>query len=248
VKHQFDKDGVAISEKFASGVNAKVGDTLSLTFNGKTYDLKVSLIYKAFVYNYALVYSDNPAFEGLDITYNGAWVDVKHLSDPEEVSKEIKEKSKLINTCTTQNGWKNQIKDIMSGVLVMTNAVKVFAILLALVVVYNLALMNFKERGRDIATLKVLGFSRLEIALSLLFETMTLTIVGVLFGSLLAYPFLLAVMGTNIVELVMYLYTIYPLSYFYAFLLTFFVAFLINVVFVIRTKKIKMVESLKSVE
>jgi ABC-type antimicrobial peptide transport system permease subunit len=77
---------------------------------------------------------------------------------------------------------------------------------------------------------------------------MTLTIVGVLFGALLAYPFLLAVMGTNIVELVMYLYTIYPLSYFYAFLLTFFVAFLINVVFVIRTKKIKMVESLKSVE
>ena len=248
VKHQFDKDGVAISEKFASGVNAKVGDTLSLTFNGKTYDLKVSLIYKAFVYNYALVYSDNPAFEGLDITYNGAWVDVKHLSDPEEVSKEIKEKSQLINTCTTQNGWKNQIKDIMSGVLVMTNAVKVFAILLALVVVYNLALMNFKERGRDIATLKVLGFTRLEIALSLLFETMTLTIVGVLFGSLLAYPFLLAVMGTNIVELVMYLYTIYPLSYFYAFLLTFFVAFVINIIFVLRTKKIKMVESLKSVE
>ena len=136
----------------------------------------------------------------------------------------------------------------MSGIKVMTNAVKVFAILLAIVVLYNLALMNFKERTRDIATLKVLGFSRKEISLSLLFETMSLTAVGVLFGLALGYPFMLGVLGTNVVELVEYLYCIKALSYFLSFVLTFVVAFMVNLLLTKRIRKVLMVESLKSVE
>lgn len=130
----------------------------------------------------------------------------------------------------------------------MTNAVKIFAILLAIVVLYNLSLMNFKERGRDIATLKVLGFSKFEIALSLLVESLLLTFIGVLFGFVLGYPFLALVLNTNIVELVEYLIHINPLSFFYSFLLTFVVAFIVNLVLVRKTKKIQMIESLKSVE
>jgi putative ABC transport system permease protein len=113
----------------------------------------------------------------------------------------------------------------MSGVHIMTNAVKGFAIILAIIVLYNLALLNFRERTRDIATLKVLGFTKHEIASSLLWETMSLTAVGVIFGMLLGYPFLLAVLKLNTVQLVQYLYHIYPLTYVYSFLLTFIVAF-----------------------
>ena len=130
----------------------------------------------------------------------------------------------------------------------MTNAVKVFAILLALVVLYNLSLMNFRERSRDIATLKVLGFKRKEIALSLLFETMSLTLIGAIIGVLLGYPFLYLVMGTNTVDLVEYLYFIKPVSFVFAFGLSFLTAFFVNFIFSMKTKKIKMVESLKSVE
>ena len=153
-----------------------------------------------------------------------------------------------VQNCNTVAEREATINDIMSGVMVMTNAVKVFAILLAIVVLYNLALMNFKERTRDIATLKVLGFSRVEISLSLMMETLFLTAIGVLLGLALGYPFLLLVMGTNIVELVEYLYTIRFLSYLFSFLLTFVVAFIVDLILVQRTRKVKMVESLKSVE
>jgi hypothetical protein len=74
--------------------------------------------------------------------------------------------SYLIEADTTAD-WARQIDDVMSGVHIMTNAVKVFAIILAVIVLYNLALLNFRERTRDIATLKVLGFTKAEIASSL---------------------------------------------------------------------------------
>ena len=98
------------------------------------------------------------------------------------------------------------------------------------------------------STLKVLGFRKREIALTLLTESMVLTFIGVIFGSVLGYPFMLAVLKTNIVELVEYLFHINFVSYIYSFILTFIVAFLINLYFAYHIKKIKMVESLKNVE
>ena len=136
----------------------------------------------------------------------------------------------------------------MGGIGVMTNAVKIFAILLGIVVIYNLTLMNFKERSRDIATLKVLGFNQKEIMRSLIIESLSLTLIGVLLGLALGYPFMLAVLENNIVSLVSYLYHIYFKTYIYAFLLTFGVAAVINVLLSLRIRKVRMVESLKSVE
>jgi ammonia channel protein AmtB len=64
----------------------------------------------------------------------------------------------------------------------------------------------------------------------------------------LGYPFLLAVLKLNTVQLVQYQYHIYLLTYVYSFLLTFIVALAVNTILAYRTGKVKMVESLKSVE
>jgi ammonia channel protein AmtB len=77
---------------------------------------------------------------------------------------------------------------------------------------------------------------------------MSLTALGVIFGMLLGYPFLLAVLKLNTVQLVQYQYHIYLLTYVYSFLLTFIVAFAVNMILSYRTCQVKMVESLKSVE
>ena len=148
----------------------------------------------------------------------------------------------------TQDDWAKSINDVMGGIIIMTNAVKVFAILLAITVLYNLALMNFKDRTRDIATLKVLGFSRSEIAFSLLFEMMTLVAIGVGIGLFLGIPFHFGVMALNKVDLVHYMYHINPLSFVLSFVLTFVVALLVNGFYSYRSDSVKMVESLKSVE
>ena len=245
----FEHSKVAITQKVANKTGAKVGDTIHFTYNTISYEAEIGLIQDAFVYHGIYAYTDAPFLKGEDtFTYNTAYVKVKENADVAAIANALTEKDSNVSGATTYAQRRVMIQDVMSGVYVMTNAVKVFAILLAIVVLYNLALMNFQERTRDIATLKVLGFSRMEITLSLLFETMSLTAIGVLIGLCLGYPFMLAVLGTNVVELVEYLYSITFVSYVISFALTFVVALIVNLLLTHRIKKVMMVESLKSVE
>ncbi len=246
---EFDVNKCAISEKTARLSGAKVGDEFFFTVGNKTYSAEIALIYEAFVYHGVVIYADSGIIgDPNNISYAGVWVGVEDGVDPASVRDEASERFAYIQKSQTKKDWMDYIDGVLSGVTLMTGAVKVFAILLALVVLYNLALMNFNDRMRDIATLKVLGFTRLEIAASLLIETMTLTALGVAIGLCLGYPFMLAVLKTNIVELVEYIFNIKVLSYAISFVLTFVVALFVNIWLTSRTGKVKMVESLKSVE
>lgn len=247
-KVDFAKDDIALSEKVAKKLNLKVGDDISFTYNNIQYDGKISVIYEAFFYNGLLLHEGNSLISSVSsYLYSDCGVDIKDGYDVEEVKKKLLDIS-YVSSCKSKADWTASIENTMSGVLVMTNAVKVFAILLGIVVLYNLTLMNFRERSRDIATLKVLGFNRFEILKSLIVESLSLTLVGVILGLAVGYPFMLAVMMTNVVELVDYLYIIFVPSFIYSFLLTFGVALLINLFLTFRIKKVKMIESLKSVE
>lgn len=243
----FGINEIAISTKVANAIGAKVGDNVTFQYNNNDYNATVGAVYEAFAYNGAVVHMGGDFFSGKKFNPINYGVYVNDGYNVNEVAKQILAKEG-IKEAETADEWRSYINGIMSSVVTMANAVKTFAVLLALVVVYNLSLMNYKERMRDIATLKVLGFTRSEIALSLLLENLTLTIIGVAIGLACGYPFLLAVMGTNKVELVEYLYFIKPVSYVYSFLLTFVVTLAISIFLSVKVKKIAMVESLKSVE
>lgn len=243
---------VIISQKIAETLQVEVGDTVYFNYGGEELSGKVGSIYEAFITHGVFCYfSDYPsAFkkngeEGK--VYKNAWVDVKENYDPALVKDALKDLN-YVGVAETKAELTKRIEDIMAGISMMTGAVKIFAILLAVVVLYNLGLLNFRERMRDIATLKVLGFSKIEIALSLVSETMILTLVGALIGLALGYPFMFAVLYVNRVSLVEFLYTVFPFTYVFSFLLTFLVALLVNVYFSFLTGRVKMVESLKSVE
>ncbi len=53
---------------------------------------------------------------------------------------------------------------------------------LAFVVIYNMSILNFFERVRDLATLKVLGFYEKEIRYLVLFENFISTVAGIVLG------------------------------------------------------------------
>lgn len=244
----FADDTIAIPVKYANEMGVKVGDTLSFNYNGKTCTSKVGQVYEAFVYNYVMIHASHPELADSSLSYSFVFVNIdESVISIDEAVKKIMTIS-YVSSTQTQEGWSENIKNVVGGILVMTNAIKVFAILLAIVVLYNLALMNYKQRTRDIATLKVLGFHKKEIALSLLIESLTLTLLGSVVGLIVGYPFMLAVMKTNIVNLVEYLYRIEIITYVISFALTFLVSVAINTYFSSMTRRVKMVESLKSVE
>ncbi len=250
----FKEDSLYISQKSAKELGVGIGDIVSFSFEGISFEAPVTDIYESFVFHGLILPDTHPSLKDKPLTYGNFWVYLEESLSEETMEIQIEESfqnnkqiAPLI-TLQSRSTYRQTIEDIMSSVYVMTNAVKVFAIILAVTSLYNLALLSFKERIRDIATLRVLGFSRREIASSLLFESLSLTSVGVLFGMLLGYPFLIAVLMANKVALVEYIYMIYPWTYLIAFLITFFLSFVINLLLALRTNKVPMVESLKSVE
>jgi len=63
----------------------------------------------------------------------------------------------------------------------------VFACVIAAGIVYNGARVSLSERGRELASLRVLGFSRAEVTRLLLGEQALLTLAGIPLGFLLGY-------------------------------------------------------------
>ena len=72
----------------------------------------------------------------------------------------------------------------------------VFAGVIAFGVVYNAARVSLSERSRELASLRVLGFTRAEISLILMGELALLTLVSLPVGAFLGYSLAAAIVGS----------------------------------------------------
>jgi putative ABC transport system permease protein len=70
---------------------------------------------------------------------------------------------------------------------IFTTVLVVFACVIAVAMVYNAARIALSERGRELASLRVLGFTRAEVAQMLLGEQALLTLVAIPLGFLIGY-------------------------------------------------------------
>lgn len=245
VKIGYSDTGATITTKIASNLGLSIGDEIKFSYNNNYYTAKIDNIEEMF-FNHGIILSDK-YLENLGLVYTPNRFYAISTSS-EEILKDDLTKLDGVNPIMSMTEFLDAADNTLSGIRLITLTVKVFAIILAVVVIYNLALLNFKERIRDIATLKVLGFGQREVAQTLLVETSILTILGSLIGMLLGMPLLKLLLGINKVDAIEYLYHINFESYIYALLLTVIVGIVINFFITFYTNKIEMVESLKSVE
>lgn len=245
---QFPKDQVAMSIKCASRLGVKEGDTVYFYVNNKKAEAKIALLYPAFYGNGIVMYGDSPVLSEPYTAFTNAWVNSIDGIDQTYLKQRLLASIPNLPVVDTATEWMDRIVAIVSSVKTMTAAIKVFALLLAIVVIYNLGLLNFRERLREIATLKVLGFHTLEIGGSLLFEAITMAAIGVLGGLAIGQPFMQLVLVINEIEIIHYLYMIYPLTFLFSALFSLLVAFLVNLILTAKVKGVKAVEALKSVE
>jgi putative ABC transport system permease protein len=124
----------------------------------------------------------------------------------------------------------------------------VSAAALAFIVLYNLTNINVDERIREIASLKVLGFTRREIHAYVFREIVLIALLGDLLGLVAGSWLETFVITTAEVDYVMFGRIIHTSSYLYAFILT--MVFTVMALLMMRRKldRIDMVESLKSVD
>ena len=139
-------------------------------------------------------------------------------------------------------------RDMMSSVNMIVVVLVTAAAALAFIVLYNLTNINITERMREIATLKVLGFTPREMNAYIFREIFLLAAIGCAVGLVLGVGMEGFVVVTAEVDQIMFGRAIHPTSFLLAFLLTMLFTVLVMLAMRGKLRRIDMVESLKSNE
>ena len=138
--------------------------------------------------------------------------------------------------------------DMIASISMVVVVLVISAAALAFVVLYNLSNVNISERTREIATIKVLGFTSRETSQYVNRESILLTMIGAAVGLIVGIFLHNLIMNLAEMDDVMFGRTIKPISFVISFALTMVFAIIINLVMQRKLKQIQMVESLKAVE
>ncbi len=121
-------------------------------------------------------------------TYNGAFLSVD-AAKTKELYATLKKTPKVAGVTVQEAAQESFETTVAENLLMMRVFHVVFACVIAAGVVYNTARISLSERSRELASLRVLGFTRGEISAILLGELGTLTLVAIPLGLLMGYGF-----------------------------------------------------------
>ena len=238
---ELDPDGIAISDRMAEVLGLKIGDKVRwhIAGNPKWIDSEITETY-SIPFGQGMIMSPK-TFEkegGDDYNYSANVV----------LSKEnVKENYTGVNSITTRedirSGWSIMTEPMDMMVSILTT----FAIVLAVVVLYNLGLLSFTEIQRELATLKVLGFNSKSLRRLLLTQNLWFSTIGFLLAIPGAYLLMGVMMGSTGDDYCFPI-NIYLWNFVLSFIITFGLSVLVNLAFSFKIKKVNMVESLKSNE
>jgi len=244
-------DGAVISEKLAKLFKVSEGDNLTLKDGDDRYTIKVDAICENYFNHY--IYMSETYYKEVfneDIEYSAIYSKLNAVSTKEETDsfiKEVLDKKSVSGVVQTNTAIENMQKVIDSLDIVIIVLV-ISAGILAFVVLYNLTVINIKEREREIATLIVLGFRDKETENYIYKENIILTAMGIVFGLFMGYILHSYIILTVESRMMMFSKQIWASSYAYSVVITMLFAILVNKVTSKKLKKIDMVEALKSVE
>ena len=253
---ELGEDSVVITEKLAKRLGVGVGDTIQVyaqdrigNASGEPSTLTVTGVAENYVGSY--LYLGPSAWHSLGIQDQAA--DGWYATLPEDQATRDAFGEKLINQTgvATVDDVNEAIRTYRESLAVVNRVVAILivaAALLAFIVLYNLTNINIEERIREIASLKVLGFTRHEVDAYVFREIALLAVFGALFGLVLGTYLEGFVVQTAEIDLVMFGRAIHAPSYWFAFGLTLVFSLLVYVAMRPKLKNIDMVESLKSVE
>ncbi len=235
------KNGIAMTGKMAGLLGLKVGDLVRwhLVGDDKWQCTRIDQIYR------------DPSVQGITM-YRSVFEDMKYEFKPTSILTnksvdpaltEEDEVSSIMNVADMKKSFAETMEMLNSMVYVMVTA----AVLLGVVVLYNLGVLSFVEKTREVATLKVLGFRSSKIRNILQKQNIWLTVVGIVAG-LYAGWYMLYVICTTVSDTLDMFPIIYPLTYLYSIGGTFLVSVTVNFMFSKKVRTIDMVDALKGVE
>lgn len=249
-------DGLVLAEKLADELGVSAGDTVRLTeqdsignATNTSYEATVTGVVENYVYNYAFMGPKlYERLTGEAPTFSTVLTIASTDSSARADLVETLQATDGVKTVASNDETIDAYHDMLSSVNMIVVVLVVAAAALAFIVLYNLTNINITERMREIATLKVLGFTPREMNAYIFRETFLLAAIGCAVGLVLGVWMEGFVVVTAEVDQVMFGRTIHALSFLWAFLLTMLFTLLVMLAMRGKLARIDMVESLKSNE
>lgn len=245
---QLKENGAIITEKMARLLKVNVGDTISIRDSDNVlYIIEVSDIVENYIYHY--IYMSKTYYEKIfdrAVSYNIVISDNESTNEAKLAEVLMQNSRVSLVNFTTDN--LETFNELVSGLTRIIFLIIIIAAILALIVLYNLTMINISERTREIATLKVLGFYDRDVGDYIYRETVLLTMLGALIGLGLGVLLHQFVIRTIEIENTVFIKLIQPLSYGYSFLILLLFTIVIAFVSHFKLRKVDMISSLKSVD
>ncbi len=137
--------------------------------------------------------------------------------------------------------------EMTSSVMMMVYVITVVAAILAILVLYNLEILSFTEMGREIATLKVLGFKTNVLRKLLLTQNLIFTAIGFVLGIPLGFYFMTLMLNAA-GDSLYYVPSLTLGNILLSAFITFSISIGVNLIFSDKISNLNMVEALKDVE
>lgn len=236
------EDGISISYRLAELLKISVGDEVQWHIYGteQWQSSRIAAIFRKPISQGISV--SREYFEGLGYLFRPTSIlapgqDPKALKEGDNGVTKVWAKEELVESYKTMT----EAMDVLIYILILA------AIVLAVVVLYNLGVLSFLERQRELSTLKVIGFKTGRIRTLLFTQNMWMTALGALLGipvGLWILNYIFRFLGDSFD----FITVVYLPSYLYSVLGTFLVSILVNRLFSRRVRNLDMVSSLKGVE
>lgn len=177
--------GLLLSEHLAKEMAVEPGETVRVEVQEGRRPI-VDVIVSGTITDFAGVsaYMEINALRSLmkeGATVSGAYLSVDD-KEWDRFLEEVKESPRIQSMSTTQAA-RETYQELMGEMMGISQAIfSFFAVVVAFGVIYNGARIALSERTRDLATLRVLGFSRAEVASILISELTLLTLLALIPG------------------------------------------------------------------
>lgn len=174
-------DGLLLSRKLAEILDVSIGDVIRvevLDGSRPTLQVPVARILESY-FGLGAIMDLHALCRALDEvpSLNGAWLSVDETA-MDDLHRAVK-KTPMVAGVTSRDTTVRTVQELMDRSIGTSMTISLtFSLVLAFGVLYNAARITLAERGRELASLRVLGFRRREVASILLGELAVLVAVG----------------------------------------------------------------------
>lgn len=246
-QYRLANDTVIISERLAEILDLECGEQFSINSAQNTpVTLTVGAITEMYTGHY--IFANKQTYRdafGTEAIPNAYFINSKQESN--ELAIELL-KSPGVTTIIQNQSLIDQVNSMAASLNSVMTLLVVLAVLLAVVILYNITNINVNERMRELSTTKVLGYYDNEVTMYIYRETIILSLIGIIvgfgFGRIIHLYMMKMVSPLNM----MFDQRVTGSAFIAPTILIIVVSIVLGIIIHHRLKQIDMLEALKSVE